>query len=114
MKCNYNTIKSIIDQWDPLLLLNIAPDDEYNPEIKKIVKFINPSNYINDSELAKEIQNIFLLACFLLISIEIRWSIKATMIPTIGLIAAVPRINTTLIKEKILGRPSIIALVDFL
>lgn len=62
MKCNYNTIKSIIDQWDPLLLLNIAPDDEYNPEIKKIVKFINPSNYINDSELAKEIQNIFLLA----------------------------------------------------
>ena len=62
MKCNYNTIKSIIDQWDPLLLLNIAPDDEYNPEIKKIVKFINPSNYINDNELAKEIQNIFLLA----------------------------------------------------
>ena len=62
MKCNYNTIKSIIDQWDPLLLLNIAPDDEYNPEIKKIVKFINSSDYINDSELAKEIQNIFLLA----------------------------------------------------
>lgn len=62
MKCNYNTIKSIIDQWDPLLLLNIAPDDEYNPEIKKIVKFINASDYINDSELAKEIQNIFLLA----------------------------------------------------
>ena len=62
MKCNYNTIKSIIDQWDPQLLLNIAPDDEYNPEIKKIVKFINASDYINDSELAKEIQNIFLLA----------------------------------------------------
>lgn len=62
MKCNYNTIKSIIDQWDPLLLLHITPDDEYDLEIKKIVKFINPSNYINDNELAKEIQNIFSLA----------------------------------------------------
>ena len=62
MKCNYNTIKSIIDQWDPLLLLHMTPDDEYDLEIKKIVKFINASDYINDSELAKEIQNIFLLA----------------------------------------------------
>lgn len=62
MKCNYNTIKSIINQWDPLLLLHMTPDDEYDLEIKKIVKFINPSNYINDNELAKEIQNIFSLA----------------------------------------------------
>ncbi len=41
-------IKTVLDVWDPLMLFPLAPDDEYNRETEKIIK------YINHSEIAVE------------------------------------------------------------
>ncbi|WP_211656067.1 hypothetical protein [Planococcus alpniumensis] len=37
----YIFVKSIIDEWDPIGLLDLGcPEDEYNPEIKDIVALL--------------------------------------------------------------------------
>lgn len=67
MEDNFRIIKYIIDEWDPIGLFPAAPDDEYNIEIKKIVKSIEAMNCINSNKLAAEIKNIFSLTfeeCF--------------------------------------------------
>jgi hypothetical protein len=35
---HFEVIKDEINKWDPMGLLNIAPQDEYFPEIKKIAE----------------------------------------------------------------------------
>lgn len=52
-----NSVKKIIDQWDPIGLFPHSPDDEYQFEILEIEKLISEPK---DSEtLAKEIYCIF-------------------------------------------------------
>ncbi|MFB7142858.1 DUF1871 family protein [Gottfriedia sp. NPDC056225] len=55
---NYEIVKLEIDKWDSLgLLAGGAPEDEYDPEIKDIVKEINSVN--NNNELILLIKNVF-------------------------------------------------------
>lgn len=52
-----NYIKEIINLWDPMDLLNHAPNDEYNSEIEEIECLLNSSKDI--SELAEGIYQVF-------------------------------------------------------
>lgn len=53
-----NTVKTIINDWDPLNLLSHAPDDEYNTEIKEIEKLLETTK--NCTDLAEGIYSIFI------------------------------------------------------
>lgn len=55
----YNIIKEHINNWDPAWLLEDgAPDDEYNPEINRLVNEIKDIN--STKELGKHIYDLFL------------------------------------------------------
>lgn len=55
----YILVKKVIDEWDPIGLLGMGcPDDEYDPEIKDIVRLL--SNIKSIHELAKEINGVFI------------------------------------------------------
>jgi len=55
----YEVVKNLIDEWDPYGLLNInCPNDEYEYEIKEIVKNIYLESSIN--EIANKISQIFI------------------------------------------------------
>lgn len=53
----FESVKEIIDEWDPINLLPHAPDDEYEAEIKDIVKQINLVH--SSEELSIVIHNVF-------------------------------------------------------
>lgn len=50
-------IKEVIDEWDPINLLSHAPDDEYEPEIRDIVKQLPTVESVD--ELALVMNEIF-------------------------------------------------------
>ena len=52
-------IISIINEWDPINLLDICPTDEYQPEIKQIASVISTNNKMNYIDLGKIIYDIF-------------------------------------------------------
>ena len=52
-------IISIINEWDPINLLDICPTDEYQPEIKQIASVISRNNKMNYIDLGKIIYGIF-------------------------------------------------------
>ena len=52
-------IISIINEWDPINLLDICPTDEYQPEIKQIASVISTNNKMNHIDLGKIIYDIF-------------------------------------------------------
>ncbi len=55
----YLIIKKVIDEWDPVgLLEDGAPDDEYNPEISRLVNEIKDID--SAKELGKHIYDLFL------------------------------------------------------
>lgn len=54
-----NGIIEIIDEWDPIGLYPAAPENEYEPEIKDIIKFIETKENITTKTLAVEIDRIF-------------------------------------------------------
>ena len=53
----YIKIKKIINEWDPLKIMDIALDNEYCNEINDIVNVVNEQLTI--FELSKKIHNIF-------------------------------------------------------
>jgi hypothetical protein len=54
----YIFVKEVIDEWDPIGLLGMGcPDDEYDPEIRDIVRLL--SNIKSVVELAEVIHNVF-------------------------------------------------------
>jgi hypothetical protein len=54
----YMFVKEVIDEWDPIGLLSLGcPDDEYDPEIKDIVKLVSQIKSID--EIAVGIQEVF-------------------------------------------------------
>ena len=53
-----NTVKTIINDWDPINLLSHAPDNEYYLEIKEIEKLLETTK--NCTDLAEGIYNIFI------------------------------------------------------
>jgi hypothetical protein len=55
----YIIVKEIIDEWDPIGLLNMGcPIDEYDPEIRDIVQLLRNINSVD--ELAIEINKVFI------------------------------------------------------
>lgn len=51
----FKSVKQVIDEWDPIGLLDFAPDDEYSEECQQILE-----NYCNDTnKLGEIIFNIF-------------------------------------------------------
>ncbi|MFZ5969022.1 MAG: DUF1871 family protein [Bacillota bacterium] len=61
---DYNHIKEVIDQWDPMELIYEYPDitDEYSSEIKAIENSIITMKIDNYEILASEIHRIFVEA----------------------------------------------------
>ena len=54
-----NDIKKVINEWDPINLLYISPEDEYETEIREIRNKALISD-INTKKLSLEIKNIFI------------------------------------------------------
>jgi hypothetical protein len=55
----YSSVKKAIDEWDPIGLLGMGcPDDEYDPEIRDIVRLLSEINSLD--ELAVGIQKVFI------------------------------------------------------
>lgn len=54
-----NTIKELIDAWDPYDLLDFAPDDEYSSEIKEIAEYFNSNKDISEDSLEKIVKDLF-------------------------------------------------------
>jgi Domain of unknown function (DUF1871) len=55
----FNTIKEVINEWDPIGLLDDGePDDEYTPEIRDIVQLLTSIKSVD--ELAVIIHKVFL------------------------------------------------------
>lgn len=52
-------ITKIINDWDPIDLLPMAPEDEYIKEIEFINKFINYNYEVSEDNLAVEIHQLF-------------------------------------------------------
>lgn len=56
-----NTVKSIIDGWDPVGLIRAhAPMDEYSPEVEEIYNLLQNSQNISLESLSINILKIFL------------------------------------------------------
>lgn len=58
----YDTVKKVIDNWDPIGLLPYAPKDEYDDESSAICEFIEEMKLkgeIDEQELAHKIYNVF-------------------------------------------------------
>lgn len=51
--------QEVINSWDPIGLMNICPEDEYEPEINEIVEFVISNKNINKISLSEEIRKIF-------------------------------------------------------
>lgn len=64
----YILVKSIIDEWDPIGLLDFCPEDEYTPEIKDIVALL--PNVKSVDELALKIRQVFIKWFEIFLSIE--------------------------------------------
>ena len=52
-------IQEVINLWDPIGLMNICPEDEYEPEINEIVEFVISNKNINKISFSAEIRKIF-------------------------------------------------------
>ena len=52
-------IKEIIDSWDPIVLMEFCPEDEYETEIKGIRKLVTNNRNIDKKLLGQEIKKIF-------------------------------------------------------
>lgn len=53
-------IGKIINEWDPIELFPLAPDDEYIREIEIIEKIVQNNSGISSNDLAYEIYHLFL------------------------------------------------------
>lgn len=54
------SVREIINDWDPIGLFPMAPDDEYEYEIKKIYEYILDNVNIGKKELASYISSTFI------------------------------------------------------
>ncbi|MBC1472943.1 DUF1871 family protein [Listeria seeligeri] len=55
----YDKVEKIINEWDPIDLFPLAPKDEYNQEIKKIVNVLKDKSLLNEENLANILKLIF-------------------------------------------------------
>ena len=60
MKPLSKKISDIINEWDPIEIFPMAPEDEYCEEIRKIQEYIEKSNELSMDKLAIKIKEIFI------------------------------------------------------
>ena len=60
MECSLESLREIINDWDPIGVFPMAPDDEYEAEIKKIYEYVSDNTNIGKKELATYISNTFI------------------------------------------------------
>jgi len=54
---HYQIVKEVIDDWDPKQFLHHTPEDEYNPEIRRIVLLLPTATSVE--KLAILIHEVF-------------------------------------------------------
>ena len=54
-----DVLREVINEWDPIDLLSIAPDDEYDPEINEILKTVTGIE-VDTEQLANILQKVFI------------------------------------------------------
>lgn len=52
-------LREVINEWDPIDLLSIAPEDEYDPEINEILKIVTGIE-VDTEQLAIILQEVFI------------------------------------------------------
>lgn len=52
-------IAQVINNWDPIGIKNLSPEDEYLYEIEEIEVFLNNTEKVNVETLANEIDRVF-------------------------------------------------------
>ncbi|WP_239256420.1 DUF1871 domain-containing protein [Listeria ilorinensis] len=57
-----NVVKSVINEWDPINLFPLAPENEYEVEIASIGKFMEESSNMTVAKLSKRIGETFVEA----------------------------------------------------
>ena len=58
MSDNVEYVKDIINAWDPIALLPLAPDNEYHSEIAEIQRMLSETDVVD--ELAEGILKLFI------------------------------------------------------
>lgn len=53
-------ILKIINEWDPIGIKNVTPDDEYSYEVEDICVFFNKNKNIDVNALKEKIDEIFI------------------------------------------------------
>lgn len=54
-----DVLRVVINEWDPIDLLSIAPEDEYDPEINEILKIVTGIE-VDTEQLATILQKVFI------------------------------------------------------
>ena len=55
-----DSVREIINDWDPIGLFPMAPDDEYEDEIRQIYEYVSDNANIGKKELATFISDTFI------------------------------------------------------
>ena len=56
---SYKIVKKIINEWDPAGLFPMAPIDEYELEICRIVDYIDSTKIVQVDDLSERIESVF-------------------------------------------------------
>lgn len=58
-KIMYDKVEKIINEWDPIDLFPMAPEDEYSQEIKQVVNVLKKKERLSAENLANTLKLIF-------------------------------------------------------
>ncbi|WP_429951099.1 DUF1871 family protein [Enterococcus sp. AZ101] len=56
----YDKVEKIINEWDPIDLFPMAPEDEYSQEIRKIMNVLKRKERLSVENLANTLKTIFI------------------------------------------------------
>ncbi|EOH96596.1 hypothetical protein UAY_02964 [Enterococcus moraviensis ATCC BAA-383] len=56
----YDKVEKIINEWDPIDLFPMAPEDEYSQEIRKIMNVLKRKERLSVENLASTLKTIFI------------------------------------------------------
>ncbi len=59
-KIMYDKVEKIINEWDPIDLFPMAPEDEYSQEIRKIMNVLKRKERLSVENLANTLKTIFI------------------------------------------------------
>lgn len=59
-KIMYDKVEKIINEWDPIDLFPMAPEDEYSQEVRKIMNVLKRKERLSVENLANTLKTIFI------------------------------------------------------